>query len=148
MRCCKPVGQKEQFFMTNCCHLICSPCVKYCIVNSPADSNGHYTIICLVERKPRKIIPLQRLPPEGRSLFKDVTIVSESFYSCYVMLVPSCSLSVSVSQKEYINSFPPITDHPEYTPSVSIQLAEKNIGTDRGNLIVHHNRQVHSHLCL
>ena len=99
MRCCKPVGQKEQFFMTNCCHLICSPCVKYCIVNSPADSNGHYTIICLVERKPRKIIPLQRLPPEGRSLFKDVTIVSESFYSCYVMLVPSCSLSVSVSQK-------------------------------------------------
>ena len=75
-RCCRPLSQKTPFFMTNCYHLMCAPCVKHCIVNTHADSHGLYSVTCPVEEKIRKIMPLQKLPPEGRGLFKDIKKVA------------------------------------------------------------------------
>lgn len=75
-RCCCKASSQTKFFMTNCSHLICIECVKKCVCNVPPDANGLYTITCPVDQKERKILPVEKLPQEGRMLFHDVNKVS------------------------------------------------------------------------
>lgn len=85
-RCCKPASSQGKFFLTNCYHLLCFDCVKKCVVNCPADSTGLYSVTCPVESKVRKVMPLEKLPSEGRMLFSDVGKVTSVHvaYSCIV----------------------------------------------------------------
>ncbi|XP_067952126.1 uncharacterized protein [Watersipora subatra] len=76
-RCCRPASNRCKFFFTNCYHLICAECVRKCVVSNVTDSVGHHSITCPVEQKIRKVIPLEKLPPDARSLFSDVNKVLE-----------------------------------------------------------------------
>lgn len=75
-RCARPASTQTKFFFTNCSHLICLECLKKCIVNVKADSNGLYSVTCPVEQKIRKIMPLEKLPPDIRIVFNDLDKVS------------------------------------------------------------------------
>lgn len=56
--------------------------MKKCLVKTPADSSGMYSVTCPVEKQLRKIIPLEKLPPDAKVLFSDVNKVGGS-WSCF-----------------------------------------------------------------
>lgn len=118
-RCVRPVSQQTPFFMTNCVHLLCVDCVKACIVNTTADSSGLFSVTCPVEEKVRKIMPLEKLPLEGKMLFREVgkvgCFILASLVSCHRFFITNRGLTpLEQTNHYYSNSYYLLSYIPSY----------------------------------